>query len=196
MLIPPGEQQTGIVLNAIDALLLAGGGDIDPSLYGGAPHETIYMTDLARDEMELQLVRTALDAGMPMLAICRGTQVVNVALGGTLHTHLPEVYGEAVKHRLPPREPVPHPVRVEPGSTTAAVLGVTDCEPMSWHHQSIDQLARSTNIVAWAPDGVPEAIEIDGHPQVLALQWHPEETAASDPIQQKPFDWLVRCACD
>lgn len=196
LLIPPGETRTGVVLESIDALVLAGGGDIDPAVYGGTMHETVYMTDPERDEMELALTRAALDARMPMLAICRGIQVVNVALGGTVHAHLPDVFGEAVNHRLPPREPVLHPVRLEPGCRTAAVLGVTECEPMSWHHQAIDQLAPSLTVVAWAPDDVPEAIEIEGHEQVLAVQWHPEETAETDPIQQKLFNWLARCACD
>lgn len=192
LLIPPGETRTDAVLDSIDGLVLTGGGDIDPSKSGCQKHDMVYMTDTDRDRLELDLAGGALERKVPLLAICRGIQILNVLLGGTVHAHIPDQFGQATDHRLPPREPVPHPVQIDPGSRTAEILGVTETQPMSWHHQAIDRLASSARIVARAPDGVPEAIEIEGNENVLALQWHPEVTADSDPVQQKPFEWLVK----
>ena len=139
---------------------------------------------------------------MPTLAICRGSQVLNVALGGTLHPHLPDLgrvddHGAEVVHRdaeaiargLPGA--VPHDVRVEPGSLVAEVMGETDVTPMSWHHQAIDELGSGLRAVGWAPDGTIEATEHDSHPWLVSVQWHPELSAATDPTQQRLFDALV-----
>jgi len=191
VLIPPGETRTDAVLDSIDGLILTGGGDIDPAKSACGAHEMVYMVDVDRDRLEFDLARRVLERQMPLLAICRGLQIVNVVLGGTVHAHVPDVYGNKVTHRLPPREPVPHSVFLEPKSRTARILGVTHTEPMSWHHQAIDRLAPAASVVARAPDGVPEAIEIDDNENCLALQWHPEVTAETDPVQQKPFEWLV-----
>ena len=134
------------------------------------------------------------DLGVPTLAICRGTQILNVAEGGTLIEHLPDVVGETVIHRAPPREPVAHPVRVLPESRLAGVLGATDFSCMSWHHQAIRQVAPGFEVVAYAPDGTIEGLEMQSHPWLVAVQWHPELTAAEDPIQQRLFDALVEAA--
>src|SRR5439155_21429241 len=128
---------------------------------------------------------------VPPLAICRGVQVVNVALGGTLHAHVPDVVGEVIAHRLPPREPVPHAISVDPSSELARIMDSTDVVPMSWHHQAVDRPGEGLRAVAWAPDGTIEALECDGLPSLVAVQWHPELTADTDPSQAALFDALV-----
>jgi putative glutamine amidotransferase len=194
LLVPPGEPDPAGLLELADGLLLTGGGDIDPARWDGPTHETVYQTDPARDALECDLVHLAIERQVPTLAICRGTQVVNIALGGSLHVHLPDVVGESVLHRLPPREPVPHPVSVEEGCGLALLMGATDIEPMSWHHQAIDRLGDGLRVVATAPDGVIEAVELDGHPWLMAVQWHPELTAAADPTQAALFEAFVNAA--
>jgi putative glutamine amidotransferase len=193
-LIPPGEPDPSGLLDAVSGLVLTGGGDIDPSVWGGTTHETVYMTDRARDSLELALARLAVERGTPLLAICRGMQVLNVALGGSLHVHVPDVVGEAVLHRVPPRGPIPHKVTVDPTSDLSQILGATDIEPMSWHHQAVDRLGDGLRAIAWAPDGVVESVELARHPWLVAVQWHPELTAATDPTQAALFDAFVAAA--
>jgi len=194
LLIAPGEPDPSGLVDLVDGLVLTGGGDVDPALWGGPEHETVYQTDPARDSFELELVRLAVQRGVPTLAICRGLQVLNVALGGSLHVHVPDVVGDAVTHRLPPREPVAHRVCVDEGCTLALALGATDIAPMSWHHQAVDRLGEGLRVVAHAPDGVIEAVELDGHPWLLGVQWHPELTAHTDPTQAALFEGLVEAA--
>jgi putative glutamine amidotransferase len=194
LLIPPLPDLAGRYLEHVDGLVLAGGGDLDPACYGGAGHATLYGVDTDRDYLELALARGMLRLRMPALAICRGMQILNVALGGTLIAHLPDAVGEQVKHRAPPREPVPHPVRIRPGSRLADRLGATEISPMSWHHQGLRQIAPGLEAVAWAPDGTVEAVELADHPELTAVQWHPELTAHEDPRQQHLFDALVAAA--
>ena len=152
------------------------------------------MVDAERDLMDLALARMAIETGLPMLGICRGCQVINVALGGTLHEHLPDVYGESTLHRLPPCDPVPHPIRATAASRVAGIMGQAECLPSSWHHQAIRDVAPPLTVVAHAPDGVIEALEHPAHPWLIAVQWHPERTAAADPTQQRLFDALVEAA--
>jgi putative glutamine amidotransferase len=191
VLIPPGAEQPEHYLDLVDGLILAGGGDIDPEHYGGVRHDTLYGVDTNRDALELALAKHALEKKLPTLAICRGMQIVNIALGGTLIEHLPDEVGEAVAHRKPPREPVPHPVRVEPGSRLAAVVGATTLMPMSWHHQGIRQPGAGLEAVAHASDDTIEAVELKSHPWLIGVQWHPELTADRDVTQQRLFDALV-----
>lgn len=194
VLVPPGDTDPSEVLGHVDALLLSGGGDLDPGTYGGAHHPSVYLTDGERDRSELALVRGAVERRLPIFAICRGLQVLNVALGGTLHVHLPDVVGDEVAHRAPPREPIAHPVAAEAGSLVARLAGATELDPMSWHHQAVDRLAPGLRVVARAPDHVVEAVEHDEHPFLLAVQWHPELTAATDAAQQRLFDGFVEAA--
>ena len=192
---PVVHLQHQVLLAVLKGLILPGGGDMDPACYGGCQHETIYMVDPERDALEIALVRAAHDRRMPLLGICRGTQVINVALGGTLVEHLPEVVGDQVPHRLPPRKPTEHTVRVKPESRLAAILGETEFVCASWHHQAIRDVAPGLEVVAHAPDGTIEAVEMTGHPWLIAVQWHPEMTAFQDRIQQRLFDEFVRvCA--
>lgn len=191
MLIPPVAAHAARYLDRVDGVVLAGGGDIDPAHYGGAPHETLYHVDAARDALELALARALVARRQPALAVCRGLQVVNVALGGTLIEHLPDAVGEAVLHREPPRAPTLHRVTLAPESRLAAIAGTCEMTPLSWHHQAVRTLAPQVTAVAHAPDGTIEALELDGHPWLIAVQWHPELTAHEDPIQQRLFDALV-----
>ena len=194
LLLPPGEERLDAILPLLKAVVLTGGGDIHPAVYGGKPHESIYMVETERDRTELAWAARLLDLGVPTLAICRGAQLVNVSKGGTLIEHLPDVMGEEVIHRAPPRDPVAHPVRVLPDSRLAAVLGATEFSCMSWHHQGIRHVAPGFKVVAYAPDGTVEGMEMPEHPWLFAVQWHPELTASDDPVQQRLFDALVGAA--
>jgi putative glutamine amidotransferase len=194
LLVPPGEGDVAGLLDLVDGLVLTGGGDIDPARWGGGDHESVYQVDAPRDALEVECVELAIERALPTFAICRGMQVVNVALGGSLHMHVPDVVGETIRHRLPPREPTPHPVSVEADCEIARIIGATDIEPMSWHHQAVDRPGNGLRAVAVAPDGIIEALELDAHPWLVAVQWHPELTAGADPTQAALFDGLVRAA--
>ena len=180
-------------LDVVDGVVLIGGGDINPAEFGSAGHETIYKLSAERDAMELALMRALLTHPKPVLAICRGMQILNTVLGGTLHVHLPDVVGESVLHRAPPRDPIQHSIQVAADSELAKVIG-QQVHTASWHHQAIDQLGQGLKAVAWAPDGVIEAVELEGRQDLLAVQWHPEITAAEDDGQQHMFDWLIKQA--
>ena len=194
VLLPPGEPNWRQLLVRLDGLLLTGGGDIDPSVYGGSSHPALYMLDPERDQSDLSMVREVVARGLPTFGICRGAQVVNVALGGKLIEHLPDVVGDTVPHRAPPRLPVRHPVNVTSGSILGSILQETQLSPVSWHHQAIRELGASLEIVARAPDGTIEAVEMRSHPWLIAVQWHPELSAADDPEQQRLFDAFVEAA--
>ncbi|WP_287878026.1 gamma-glutamyl-gamma-aminobutyrate hydrolase family protein [Aquitalea sp.] len=193
VLLPPvGESAIERWLAVLDGVVLIGGGDIAPALFDGGAHPTIYNLSAERDDTETALARSLLACKLPTLAICRGLQILNTVLGGSLHLHLPDVVGEAVAHRVPPRDPTLHSVRVAGDSYLASLLGGTQISSKSWHHQAIDRAGDGVRPVAWAEDGVIEAIEIDDAPQVIAVQWHPELSAADDSSQQALFDALIR----
>jgi putative glutamine amidotransferase len=194
LLLAPGEPRLSEWLEEVDALILTGGPDVDPLLYHGAQHAEVYGIDRERDASDLFLARHAVSSKMPTLCICRGTQVLNVALGGTLVEHVPDVVGERVLHRGKERAYTPHAVRIEPSSRLAEILGTTDVSPMSSHHQAIRDAAPGLEVVARAPDGIIEAVEMSSHPWLIAVQWHPESTAAEDPTEQRLFDALVAAA--
>jgi len=182
----------------VDGLLLIGGGDLDPSTYRATPDTRIYGVDPARDACELSLVRAAIAATLPTLAICRGVQVVAVALGGTLDQDLIGRVG-LLDHGRPGVEGGGrlHDVDVLPGSRLAEALGGSVVSVSSHHHQAVAELDAPARVVAHAPDGVIEAIELDlvGDRWLVAVQWHPEDTAAEDPAQQGLFDaFIMQCA--
>jgi putative glutamine amidotransferase len=183
------------VLTRVDGLLLLGGGDLDPSTYGEAAHTKVYGVSDARDETELALIRAAIGRGMPVLAICRGHQLLNVALGGSLDQHIPDRPGVS-EHGRPgvAGGALEHDVHVDPGTRLATALGSTVARASCHHHQAVDEPGATLRVVARADDGVIEATELedpDG-PWVVSIQWHPEDTAAGDPGQQGLFDALVR----
>ena len=194
IIFPPGEQEPERLLDTVSALIVSGGGDINPSAYGGQPHETVYSVCEERDAFEFALTRAALaDTRVPLLCICRGLQVLNVVCGGTLHVHLPDHYGESVAHRLPPRDTSVHAVRIDADSRLARILGRTETQVRSWHHQAIDQLGDGLRPVAWAEDGVVEAVEHVDHPWCIGVQWHPE-MQLDDAAQQNIFKALIGLA--
>ncbi|MGH9050631.1 MAG: gamma-glutamyl-gamma-aminobutyrate hydrolase family protein [Acidimicrobiia bacterium] len=179
------------LLERFDALLLLGGGDLDPSRYDQERHTKVYGVVPERDAFEITVARAAVERRMPLLAICRGHQVLNVALGGTLRQHIP-VDG----HGTPgvPGGSTIHAVRIEPGSRLAGATGVERAEVCSHHHQAVDAIGDTLRAVAWADDGVIEGIELDDDAWVVGVQWHPEDTAGTDPTQQRLFDVFVEKA--
>jgi len=191
VVLPPGEAEPARLLEVVDGLILAGGGDIAPAAYDGEPHETIYSVSEERDQFEFALVRAALvRPSTPLLCICRGMQVLNVACGGSLHAHVPERFGATVAHRLPPRLRSQHAVRIAAESFLARLVGIGEPEVCSWHHQAIDRLGNGLRPVAWAEDGVIEAIEHTTHSWCIGVQWHPE-MQLGDANQQRLFAGLV-----
>ena len=190
-LVPPGETNWSPLLASVDGWILTGGGDMDPGVYGGVGHETVYMVDPERDASEFELARHLVEERVPTFGICRGIQVLNVVLGGDLHVHLPTVVGEQIAHRAPPRLPIPHCVQVQAGTKLAAIVKDLEFEVASWHHQGIREMGAALEAVAHAPDGVIEAVEMAAHPWLIGVQWHPELTAAHQPQQQRLFDAFV-----
>jgi putative glutamine amidotransferase len=194
VLLTPGESEPEELLERLDAIVFAGGGDLAPASYGGDVHAHTYSVSPERDAFELALLRGVLERGTPTLAICRGMQILNVALGGGLHEHLPDVVGEAVVHRSSQTEAASHPVRLASGSRLVARIGGAELGSVpSWHHQALDRLGSGLQAVAWAPDDVVEAVELRGEPQLVAVQWHPE-LAGPTPAGGGLFEALVALA--
>lgn len=181
---------TGAV-GTLDGLLLPGGGDVDPACYREEPAPQTNTVDADRDAWELACLHAALDRDLPVLAICRGAQVLNVALGGTLVQDVPTATGGRHGWAARFHEHV-HPVRLDPGSRLAATLGTNEVGTNSLHHQAVGRLGTGVRAVGWAPDGTVEAVEVDAHPEVVAVQWHPELLA--DDVNQELFRDLVRRA--
>jgi putative glutamine amidotransferase len=173
MLVPPTGIGVGETLDALDGLVLSGGEDLHPELYGADPHPETQKTRPDRDQAELALLEGALERDMPVLAVCRGSQVLNVALGGDLVQHLPEVIGSE-RHKHTPGEFADHDVDLQSGSRLAGLLG--DRAPVkSHHHQGYGRLGEGLEPVAWAEDGTIEALEHQSKPFALGVLWHPEE---------------------
>ncbi len=180
------------VVADMDGLLLTGGGDISPSWYGQEPVPEVYGVDLDRDRWELALITAARAAGLPILGVCRGAQILNVAAGGSLIQDLPSVSQESHGLRVREHDEV-HPVGIEPGSMLADVVGSERLGVNSLHHQSLALVGRGLRAVAWSPDGVIEAVESAERAPILAVQWHPE-LMIDHPRHQLLFDWLVDAA--
>ena len=181
-----------------DGLLLPGGVDVHPNRYGEPVHEKCGAISPIRDEVELTLIRWTLAGRRPLLAICRGIQVLNVALGGSLYQHIPAQLPQAIRHDCHAshaRSQVAHDVVVSPGSRLARLVGTGPLPVNSFHHQAIKDVAPGLAVTAFAPDGIVEAVEGEGWPFVLAVQWHPEELAPDDDRAQWLFDALVE-ACE
>ena len=177
------------LLPAVDGVLLTGGGDVAPSRYGARPIAETHNVDPLRDAFEIRLIEMAIEADLPLLATCRGMQVLNVAMGGSLIQHVPHATGQFHDHPELWREAA-HRVKIEPDSHLAEALGATEVEVNSIHHQAVDQAAPGTRAVAWAEDDTVEAIEVPGSPHVVAVQWHPE-LLEDWPEQQGLFRQLV-----
>jgi putative glutamine amidotransferase len=191
---PVGHQDVPSLLGRLDGLVLSGGPDLAPAAYGAEPHLELGSTEPGLDAFEYALAREALRLELPILGICRGAQTLNVARGGTLHQHLPDVVGDAIEHRQTVDGRVPtHPVTVLPGSRLAAAVGTTQLSVNSFHHQAVDRLGTGLCACAWAPDGTIEAIEDPEQAFVVAVQWH-AETLQGVPGQLALFEGLVGIA--
>ena len=199
LLLPPHLDARGLdaLWARLDGILLTGGGDVDPARFGEARHPTVADVSDARDRLEIEVTERAMHDGRPLLAICRGVQVLNVALGGSLHQDIATDVGGAIAHtQTAPRDQPTHPVKVMgEGTRLGATLGAPDIEVNSMHHQALKRLGRGLRDVAWAPDGIIEGIEItDGHALVVGVQWHPEELTAHDPGARNLFRTLIAAA--
>jgi putative glutamine amidotransferase len=175
-LLPPQPVDADIadrVIDGLDGLVLTGGRDVDPAAYGQAPHPTTDEPARERDAWEFALLRRALERGLPVLGICRGAQMLNVVLGGTLHQHLPDVVGHNW-HQAGNAVFNTSVISTVPGTRLAALIGEST-DAQCYHHQAIAELGKGLIATAWDTDGVVEAVEIPGPRFVLAVQWHPEE---------------------
>ena len=166
-------------------MVLPGGGDLSPGHYGGAQHETLYDMDTEQDAFDLAVARWCVESGRPLLAICRGMQVVNVAMGGTLVQDMPTHHRHVVSD-----------LTLRPGTAVRDVLGQDRVKISCYHHQAVDRIGRGLRVTASSEDEVIEAVELSEPSEgwFLAVQWHPEDTAATDPAQQAIFAALVAAA--
>lgn len=181
-------------VRSADALLLTGGGDMDPAIFGEAPDRDLGSVDPERDAFELALYAAFREAGKPVLGVCRGCQVINVAHGGRLHQHLPSVEGTHQHDQRDYRGFPSHPIELVAGSRLATAYGATRATTNSYHHQSISQVGAGLTAVAKAGDGVVEAVESTDGPLVVAVQWHPEMMFRTHPEHIAPFRVLVQAA--
>ncbi|HEY0932761.1 MAG TPA: gamma-glutamyl-gamma-aminobutyrate hydrolase family protein [Trebonia sp.] len=175
VLLPPQAAGADEVVGRIDGLVLTGGGDVDPARYGQAPGERTSVPRPLRDQWEIALTRSALRHDLPLLAVCRGLQILNVALGGSLHQHLPEVTGHD-GHQPGPGVFGAVDVSTEPGTRTAGLIG-SRVRVHCHHHQAIARLATGLEVTGRADDGTVEAAEIAGRTFAVGVQWHPEENS-------------------
>jgi putative glutamine amidotransferase len=199
LVIPPQDNNIEAILDRIDGLLFSGGGDIDPSRYGdNDPHENTYGIDELRDRFELDLFTAALQRDMPILCICRGIQVANVALGGTLIQDIAGQYSNEIEHRQHVAgyraADKSHQVKAEEGSRVHEVYGTTEIETNSFHHQALQEVASELMVIGRAPDGIIEAVDRPASTWFLGLQWHPEMMFKEHEEHLKPFLALVNAS--
>jgi len=171
----PSESRLGLY-SRLDAILFSGGGDIALDHFPGTPHARISGIDAARDESELAWLKAAASDGKPVLGICRGAQVMNVAMGGSLYTHIPDQLPGALDHDYPGalRTAIVHPVNVDETARAAEVFGETQLQVNSLHHQGLKDIGTGLRAAGRAPDGLVEVVELIDHPFAIAVQWHPE----------------------
>lgn len=196
LVLPPHQADIGALLDGLDGLLLSGGGDIRPDRFGDETvHPTTYGVSDLRDDFEFALLAEALRRDLPLLAICRGIQVLNVGLGGTLYQDVADLYADAIPHRqeVTPetRHEPSHPVTAEPGSLLAAVYETTTIQANSFHHQAVKEPGEGLVVVGRTDDGTIEALELPNRRFVLGVQWHPEMMFAAHREHLRPFTRLV-----
>jgi putative glutamine amidotransferase len=183
VMIPLGldNERIEVLSKRLDGIIFSGGGDIHPGQYHGDMHDAVKYVDTDRDRVEIQFVHTAIENRLPFFGICRGLQVINVALGGTLFEDILDQRPNSLKHQYYPdypREYLAHEVELVPDSQIYNIFETNHIEVNSLHHQGIDRLAPGMQATAFAPDGLIEAIEINDYPFGLAVQWHPENLQA------------------
>lgn len=200
MVIPPlPEEAIGTLIDRLDGICLSGGPDLDPDAYGASPHPDLGPTEPDLDRFELAVARRADAREIPILAICRGTQALNVGRGGSLIQHLPDVSVEISHRQTTPGNQTSHPIDVEPDSRLAAALGddevaVPDViDVNSFHHQGIERLGQGLKVSARAPDGTAEAIEDPSRPFLIGVQWH-AETLVHRPYEAALFRHFVEAS--
>jgi putative glutamine amidotransferase len=200
--VPPqlGSAARAEILSRVQGVLLTGGGDVDPARFDEAPHPTTSEVSTARDTLEIELTRWALGRRAPLLAVCRGLQVLNVALGGSLYQDIPSEPGSPLDHSQSSlqgkaRHIPTHQVKVLEGSRLAGILGALEVDVNSFHHQAIKRLGQGLTDVAWAPDSIIEGVELgDADQFVVGVQWHPEELVTNDRAAFNLFAALVHRA--
>jgi putative glutamine amidotransferase len=198
VLIPSGlsEDACQSLLKGLDGILLTGGGDIAVERFGGEPHPRVDGVDPSRDEIEFALLKAVVESGQPFLGICRGLQVVNVALGGTLFTHISDQFPGAIKHDYDSgteRQFLAHTVVLEKNAHLPGILGEIQLPVNSLHHQGVKELAPVLRPAAYAPDGLVEGVELPNHPFGMAIQWHPE-WLRDQPATQRLFRAFINAA--
>lgn len=200
ILIPPvpGVEALPAIQAILDGLLLTGGADLDPALYGEAPLPETKSPEPLRDATELAITRWALDKRLPVLGICRGMQLLNVACGGSLYQDIPTQRPGAFDHEQlgQARTHIAHEVSPEPGSLLAGILGEQHAGVNSFHHQAVRRIGQGLRVTAVAEDGVSEAIEIPDLPFVLAVQYHPEELESNDAASHRLFLAFVQASAE
>ncbi|NLE44415.1 MAG: gamma-glutamyl-gamma-aminobutyrate hydrolase family protein [Chloroflexi bacterium] len=200
VIVPPGlpESQLRAAYDRLDGLVLSGGGDIVPSCYGADDSGLLWSTDAARDTAEIRLARWALEDDKPVLGICRGIQVLNVAAGGTLIQDVAtQLSASRITHSTAvsrPMDTVCHPVEIATGTVLAGIFGAGPLGVNSAHHQAILDPGSRLSVTARAPDGVIEAVEATDHPFCLGVQWHPEAMLKTYPVMRRLFDRLIAAA--
>ncbi len=184
------------VYSRLDGILFSGGGDIAPARFGGEPHPRIADVDAPRDELELALLQRAVTDGKPFLGICRGFQLVNVGLGGTLYTHIPDQLPGALHHNNPgdKRHDLVHEVELERESRLGEIIATTHLAANSHHHQGLKDLAPGLRATGHTADGLIESVELGDHPFGIAVQWHPEWLTDMDPTRKLFHRFVRACA--
>ena len=197
--IPTGLDEVSLreLYERLDAVLLPGGPDVDPSYYGEARHPETKIIDDARDTLELTLARWTYQDDRPLFGICRGHQVINVAFGGTLVQDIPSEVVTDLPHETPdtlPRSTIRHEVTLDPDSRIASILGRTHVAVNSLHHQSVERPAPGVTITGYSPDGIVEALEAPDKRFILSVQWHPEDLYGGDEAMRRLFESFVEAA--
>ena len=180
VLIPPQPENAADIVEGLDGIVLAGGEDCDPSVYGEEPHPTVEPMDARRQTNDLALAKLARERGIPTLGICLGLQVMNVAAGGTLVQDIDSQIATDIEHASDPSNRNRHGVTIEKGTKLASIIGAGDKTVNSSHHQSIKNVGEGFRVTAHAPDGVVEGIEDPRHPFYVGVQWHPEDMKGED----------------